>query len=58
MRKQRTENFYRSLHSVLNETPKKDVLILMGNWNSKIGKGEEPGMVGRYWLGNRNEAGE
>jgi len=42
----------------LNETPKKDVLILMGNWNSKIGKGEEPGMVGRYWLGNRNEAGE
>jgi exonuclease III len=53
-----TEDFYGSLHSALNETPKKDVLILMGDWNSKIGKGEEPGTVGRYGLGNRNEARE
>jgi hypothetical protein len=30
----------------------------MGEWNSKIGKGEEPGTVGKYGLGNRNEAGE
>jgi hypothetical protein len=37
---------------------KKDVLIIMGDWNAKIGKGEEPGTVGRYGLGNRNEAGE
>jgi exonuclease III len=34
------EEFYRNLQSVLNEIPKKDVLILMGDWNSKIGKGE------------------
>jgi exonuclease III len=52
------EDFYGSLDSALNETPKKDVLILMGDWNSKTGKGEEPGMVGRYGLGNRNGAGE
>jgi hypothetical protein len=52
------EDFYRNLHSALNKTPEKDVLILMGDWNCKIGKGEEPGMVGRYGLGNRNEAGE
>jgi hypothetical protein len=52
------EDFYRSLNLAWNETPKKDVLILMGDWDSKIGKGEEPGMVGRYGLGNRNEAGE
>jgi len=30
----------------------------MGDWNSKIGGGDEPGMVGRYGLGNRNEARE
>ena len=41
------EDFNRSLHSALNETLKKDILILMGDWNSKIGKGEEPGTVGR-----------
>jgi hypothetical protein len=43
---------------VLNEIPRKDVLILMGDWNSKIGKGEETETVGKYGLGNRNEAGE
>jgi hypothetical protein len=52
------EDFYGSLYSVLNKTPKKDVLILMGDWNCKIGKGEEPGMVGRHGLGNRNGARE
>jgi hypothetical protein len=52
------EDFYGSLHSAFNDTPKKDVLILMGDWNCKTGKGEEPRMEGRYGLGNRNEAGE
>jgi len=42
----------------LNEIPKKDVLVIMGDWNAKIGQGEEPGTVGRHGLGNRNEAGE
>jgi exonuclease III len=37
------EDFYRSLHLALNETPKKDELILMGDWNSKIIKGEDQG---------------
>lgn len=51
-------DFYRNLHLTLNKTLRKDVLILMGEWNSKIGKEEEPGTVGRYGLGSRNEAGE
>jgi hypothetical protein len=52
------EEFNRNLHSTLNKIPRKDVLIIMGDWNSKIGKGEEPGTVRKYGLGNRNEAGE
>jgi exonuclease III len=51
------EEFYRNLQSVLNEIPNKDVLILMGDWNSKIGKGEETETVGKYGLGKINEAG-
>jgi hypothetical protein len=46
------EYFYRNLHSVLNEIPRKDALILKGDWNSKIGKGEEPGTVRKYGFGN------
>ena len=42
----------------MNEIQRKDVLIIMGDWNSKIGKGEVLGTVGKYGLGNRNEAGE
>jgi endonuclease/exonuclease/phosphatase family metal-dependent hydrolase len=52
------EDFYNDLQAALNETPKRDVLIIMGDWNAKIGKGEEPGTVGRHGLGNRNESGE
>ena len=52
------EDFYRNLHLALNEMPRKYVLILMGDWNSKIGKREKPGTVGRYGLGSRNEARE
>ena len=52
------EDFYSDLQEALNEIPKKDVLVIMGDWNAKIGKGEEPGTVGRHRLGNRNEAGE
>ena len=42
----------------MNEIPRKDVLIIMGDWNSKRGKGEELGTVGKCGLGNRNEVGE
>jgi len=52
------EEFYRSLQSVMNEIPRKDVVILMGDWNTKIGKGEESETVGKYGLGNRNDTGE
>jgi aromatic ring-opening dioxygenase LigB subunit len=44
------EEFYRNLHSTLNEILRKDVLIIMGDWN----KGEELRTEGKYGLGNRN----
>jgi len=52
------EHFFSDLQEALNEIPKKDVLVIMRDWNAKIGKGEEPGTVGRHGLGNKNEAGE
>jgi exonuclease III len=47
------EEFYRSLNVTFNEALKKDVLVIVGDWNSKIGKGEVPGTVGKYGLGHR-----
>jgi exonuclease III len=55
---EKNTEFYRILQSVLNEIPRKNVVILMGDWNAKTGKGEESETVGKYGLGNRNEAGE
>jgi hypothetical protein len=42
----------------LNKIPRKDVLIHIGVWNSKVGKEEEAVTVGKYELENRNEARE
>jgi endonuclease/exonuclease/phosphatase family metal-dependent hydrolase len=50
--------FYGNLQEALKEIPSKDVLVLMGDWNSKIGRGEETETVGKYGMGIRNEAGE
>ena len=39
-------------------TPKKDVLFIIGDWNAKIGSQETPGVTGKFDLGIRNEAGQ
>ena len=38
--------------------PRKDVLFIIGNWNSKVGSQETPGVTGKFGLGIRNEAGQ
>ena len=43
---------------LLELTPKKDVLFIIGDWNAKEGSQETPGVTGKFGLGMRNEAGQ
>ena len=52
------EWFYEDLQDLLELTPKKDVLFIIGDWNAKVGSQELPGVTGRFGLGVQNEAGE
>ena len=52
------ERFNEDLHDLLELTPKKDVLFLMGDWNAKVGSQEIPGVTGKFGLGVKNEAGQ
>ena len=51
------ERFYEDLQDLLELTPKKDVLFIIGDWNAKVGSQETPGVTGKFGLGKRNEAG-
>ena len=52
------EWFYEDLQDLLELTPKKDVLFIIGDWNAKVGRQETPGVTGKFGLGVRNEAGQ
>ena len=52
------EWFYEDLQDLLELTPKKDVLFIIGDWNAKGGSQETPGVTGKFGLGIRNEAGQ
>ena len=58
MLKKQVEWFYEDLQDLLELTPKKDVLFIIGDWNSKVGSQETPGVTGIFGLGIRNEAGQ
>ena len=45
------EWFYEDLQDLLELTPKKDVLFIIGNWNAKVGRQETPGVTGKFGLG-------
>ena len=51
------ERFYEDLQDLLELTPKKDVLFIIGDWNAKVGSQETPGVIGKFGLGIWNEAG-
>ena len=50
------EWFYEDLQDLLELTPQKDVLFFIGDWNTKVGSQEIPGVTGKFGLGIRNEA--
>ena len=52
------EQFYEDLQDLLELTPKKDVLFIIGDWNAKVGSQETPGGSGKFGLGVQNEAGQ
>ena len=51
------ERFYEDLQNILELTPKKDVVFIIGDWNANVGSQETPRVTGKFGLGMRNEAG-
>ena len=43
---------------MLELTPKKGVLFIIGDWNAKVGRQETPGVTAKFGLGVQNEAGQ
>ena len=52
------EWFYEDLQDLLELTPKKDVLFIIGDWNAKVGSQEICGVTGKFALGVQNEEGK
>ena len=52
------ERFYDDLQDLLELTPKKDVLFIIGDWNAKLGSQETPGITGKFGLGVQSKAGQ
>ena len=52
------ERFYEDLQDLLELTPKKDVLFIIGDWNAKVESQETPGVTGKFGFGIQNEAGQ
>ena len=52
------ERFYEDLQGLLELTPKKDVLFIIGDWNAKVENQEIPGITGKFGLRVQNEAGQ
>ena len=52
------EQFYEDLQELLELTPTKVVLFIIGDWCAKVGSQETPGVTGKFGLGVQNEAGQ
>ena len=56
--KAEVEQFYEDLQELLELTPKKHVLFIIGDWNAKVGSQELPEVTGKFGLGVQKEAGQ
>ena len=54
----KVERFYEDLQDLLELTPKRDVLFIIGDWNAKVESQEIPGVTSKFDLGVQNEAGQ
>ena len=52
------ERFYEDLQDLLELTPKKDVLFIIGEWNAKVGSQETPGVTGKFGIVLQNKEGQ
>ena len=52
------ELFYEDLQDLLELTPQKYVLFIIGDWNAEVGSQETPGVTGKFGLGIQNKAGQ
>ena len=52
------EQFNEDLQDLLELTPPKDVLFIIGDWNAKVGSQETPGVTGKFGLGVQDKAGQ
>ena len=52
------ERFCEDLQDLLELTPPKDILFIIGDWNAKVGSQETPGVTGKFGFGIWNEAGQ
>ena len=52
------ELFYEDLQDLLELTPQKDILFIIGERNAKVGSQEIPGVTGKFGFGLQNEAGQ
>ena len=44
------EQFYEGLQDLIELTPQKDVLFIVGDWNAEVGSQETPGVTGKFGL--------
>ena len=58
LKEAQVELFYEDLQDLLELTPKKDVLFIIGDWNAKVGSQETSGLTGKLGLGVQNETGQ
>ena len=52
------EQFYEDLQDLLEWTPQKNIIFIVGDWNAKVGSQEIPRVTGKFGLGVQNEAGQ
>ena len=54
LKKLKLNSFYEDLQDLLELTPKKEVLFIIGDLNAKVGSQEIPGVTGKFGLGVQN----